>query len=229
MSPKNVVVIEGQTLTGMALKELVLSITPNAQVKCFSALPQDLPPNNHLLIVGLPSEAADLPHQMMDIQSLHAADKIVFLVDQVSAACSATALKMNSQVISRSASSMEIIDCLQISLGMKSMLVDVLGAGRNSFQSPIQMPNASKPLTVKQVQVMELMLQGNTIRQIAEGLGLSVDTVKSHIKDAFHRLNASSRSGALSNYIQAKKLATQIQPEVMEHFMGSLLAFENED
>ena len=210
-------------MTGLAIKELVHNILPKAQVKCFEDLVRVPSEFFHLFVFGLYGQEQEIHQQIPKVHEQVNAEKFIFLADQNSGSLMNVCRQHGSQLLARSASSMEIIDGLQVGLGVKSMLIEVLGAGRNAFQSPIQMPNASKPLTVKQVQVMELMLQGNTIRQISEALGLSVDTIKSHTKDAFHRLNASSRPSALGNYIQAKKLATHIQPDLMEHFMSNLM------
>lgn len=76
---------------------------------------------------------------------------------------------------------------------------------KNDFQSNIQSLGSDKPLTHQQVRIMELCIQGLTGKEIARQLGLSPETVRAHIRSAYIRLNASSRSEAIKNYVDAKR------------------------
>lgn len=83
----------------------------------------------------------------------------------------------------------------------------------NEFQSNIQFPEADKPLTKKQVEVMEHSLQGLSAKEIAREMNLSHDTVRAHMKQAYMRLMARNRAQAVSNYVEAKKLAGRMLPQ----------------
>lgn len=51
----------------------------------------------------------------------------------------------------------------------------------------------SKGLTVRETQIGDLLMQGRTNRQIAEGLGLSEKTVKHYLTILMHKLEAKNR------------------------------------
>ncbi|MGY2060460.1 response regulator transcription factor, partial [Nocardia gipuzkoensis] len=52
-------------------------------------------------------------------------------------------------------------------------------------------------LTATELTVLEQLPSGRTVQQIAEILGVSINTVKTHLRGIYAKLGASSRSGAL--------------------------------
>ena len=52
------------------------------------------------------------------------------------------------------------------------------------------------PLTARERDVLELLVRGQSNQEIADGLGLSVYTVKCHVATILHRLNAVGRCEA---------------------------------
>lgn len=79
----------------------------------------------------------------------------------------------------------------------------------NEYRSTIQVPG-NKPLTHKQVSIMDLVVEGKTTKEVAKELGLSPDTVSAHIKEVYVRLDARGRSEAVSIYIKAKQLSEKL-------------------
>ncbi len=63
--------------------------------------------------------------------------------------------------------------------------------------SPIVDPEASQNLTPRQHEVLELLVQGKSNREIAEAMGLSENTVKVHLAAIYRVLGVSSRAEAL--------------------------------
>lgn len=55
-------------------------------------------------------------------------------------------------------------------------------------------------LSVRQVEVMEQIIAGQTNKEIARSLGMSPGTVKVHIRNIFQRLGASTRTEAVALY-----------------------------
>ncbi len=51
-------------------------------------------------------------------------------------------------------------------------------------------------LTAREIEVMRLVAEGLTNKQIAERLGISPSTVDTHIQSIYNRLDISSRSAA---------------------------------
>jgi DNA-binding CsgD family transcriptional regulator len=61
----------------------------------------------------------------------------------------------------------------------------------------------SRSLTQRERQVMSLLAGGATNQVIAQELVLSVDTVKTHIKNIMGKLHATSRAGAVANHLRS--------------------------
>jgi DNA-binding NarL/FixJ family response regulator len=68
--------------------------------------------------------------------------------------------------------------------------------GQISFPHGLQGAGEGPPLTARQRQVLGCMAIGLTNAQIADRLGLSESTVKSHLSSAFTKLGVSSRAEA---------------------------------
>ncbi len=49
------------------------------------------------------------------------------------------------------------------------------------------------PLTKRQKEILQLVLDGKTTEEIAQGIGISVDGVKYHLKKTMKRLNKKNR------------------------------------
>lgn len=59
-------------------------------------------------------------------------------------------------------------------------------------------------LTVRERQVLELMVEGARNRQIADSLVISEETVKSHVRTISRKLRASSRADAVARYLRMR-------------------------
>lgn len=64
-------------------------------------------------------------------------------------------------------------------------------------------PRMTKHLTNKQVEVLELIGTGYSNREIGELMGISVETVKGHVKEILERMNARNRMEAAIIYRHA--------------------------
>jgi DNA-binding CsgD family transcriptional regulator len=60
-------------------------------------------------------------------------------------------------------------------------------------------------LTERERQVVNLLASGATNRLIAQELVLSVDTVKTHVKNVMKKLHATSRADAVAKYLQLRR------------------------
>ncbi len=70
----------------------------------------------------------------------------------------------------------------------------------NEFRSPrpIMIPNSQEVLTPREVEVLGLLSKGANNQEIAETLFISIRTVKAHVSNILAKLNAKSRSHAIS-------------------------------
>jgi DNA-binding NarL/FixJ family response regulator len=80
----------------------------------------------------------------------------------------------------------------------RTLVVTVVAAvvGQISFPGGLQRTAEGPPLTTRQKQVLGSMASGLTNAQIADQLGLSESTVKSHLSSAFTKLGVASRAEA---------------------------------
>lgn len=72
------------------------------------------------------------------------------------------------------------------------------------FRKRTKRTTESIRLTVREEQVLLRLSQGHSNKQIADKLGVSIDTVCSHLKRIFSKINVSSRTEAAMRYIAAK-------------------------
>jgi two-component system nitrate/nitrite response regulator NarL len=80
--------------------------------------------------------------------------------------------------------------------------------GANGF--PFDNPLSS--LTARQLDVLELMIAGQSNKEIARNLGLLESTIKAHLKTIFGRLNAANRTQAA---VAARELGWRRRPDPM--------------
>jgi DNA-binding NarL/FixJ family response regulator len=68
-----------------------------------------------------------------------------------------------------------------------------------SFISKPQLtiPENPIPLTTREIELMNLIAQGYSNMKVAEELGITVQTVKNHLKKIFTRLNVKTRAEAI--------------------------------
>lgn len=60
-------------------------------------------------------------------------------------------------------------------------------------------------LSKKQLRVMDLAARGFSTKEIARELGISTETVKTHLSECFRRLGVSNRSAAVMKFIDMKE------------------------
>ncbi len=98
---------------------------------------------------------------------------------------------------------------------LRNALLDVLGGGApmtsqiarrviESFRQKTPFRDESMNLTAREEQILLLLSQGYPNKTIADKLGLSIDTVCSHLKHVFSKLHVSSRTEAVVRYMASK-------------------------
>lgn len=98
---------------------------------------------------------------------------------------------------------------------LRNALLDVLGGGApmtsqiarrviESFRQKTRIKDEATRLSVREEQILVLLSQGYPNKLIADKLGLSIDTVCSHLKHVFNKLHVSSRTEAAIRYIASK-------------------------
>ncbi|MDW7692355.1 response regulator transcription factor [Flammeovirgaceae bacterium SG7u.111] len=64
--------------------------------------------------------------------------------------------------------------------------------------------NTNSPLTPRETEVLELLSKGKSYTVIADELFIHKETVKSHIKNIYHKLQVNSKAAAIEKAIQQK-------------------------
>ncbi|MBX5459336.1 MAG: response regulator transcription factor [Thermogemmatispora sp.] len=63
--------------------------------------------------------------------------------------------------------------------------------------SALNLPNLSRPLTEREIEVLDLIRKGRKNREIAQELNIAESTVHKHIQNIFEKLHARSRTEAI--------------------------------
>lgn len=68
----------------------------------------------------------------------------------------------------------------------------------SSFAAPRKQAKEFELLTEREREVLEQLAKGQRYKEIAEGLHLSIDTVRTHVRNLYEKLQVSSRTDALN-------------------------------
>lgn len=79
---------------------------------------------------------------------------------------------------------------------------------KNQFQSNISTETGTKPLTLRQVEVLELLATGLSAKEAAKSLNISPETVRGHVKDVFVRLGVRNIAQAIEVYTKARRFSS---------------------
>lgn len=84
----------------------------------------------------------------------------------------------------------------------------VLSEGKNNVtgqeaapQPKTVIPHEKHLLTLREAEVMGLLSRGMMSKQIADRLGINLQTVKNHLKKIYRKLNVGNRSEAIVKYL----------------------------
>lgn len=108
---------------------------------------------------------------------------------------------------------------------LRAALLDVVGGGApmtsqiarrviEAFRSKVRARDDSFRLSVREEQILMLISQGHPNKVIADKLGVSTDTVCTHLKHVFDKLHVRSRTEAVVRYM-ASKIAPQKPEELL--------------
>ncbi|MEO5585131.1 MAG: response regulator transcription factor [Flavobacteriales bacterium] len=68
------------------------------------------------------------------------------------------------------------------------------------FVPPKKQPKEIDLLSEREREVLEQLAKGYRYKEIADGLNLSIDTVRTHIRNLYHKLQVGSRTDALNKF-----------------------------
>ncbi len=61
-------------------------------------------------------------------------------------------------------------------------------------------PKPERALTVREQEVLDLLIVGKSYKDIAQHLGVSVDTVRSHVRKVYDKLHIHSRTEVILKF-----------------------------
>jgi DNA-binding NarL/FixJ family response regulator len=78
---------------------------------------------------------------------------------------------------------------------------------------PVRVPLRRSALTLREREVMKLLAEGNTVRQAAEVLGVSIKTVEAHKFNLMRKLDIHNKAQLVTTAIQKKILPMPVAPQ----------------
>lgn len=74
-----------------------------------------------------------------------------------------------------------------------------------SFQRPVAPANEIAALTTREMEILQLVTEGLTTKEIADRSGVSYTTICTHLGHIYEKLHVHSRTAAAAKYLQAEK------------------------
>lgn len=168
-----------------------------------NALSKEPPPDVILLDIGLPAMSgiegiqhikSISPNTAIIMQTVHDDNENVFKA--LTAGASGYILKTSSKE--------RIIESIdEVMNGGAPMNGQIARKVLDVFKN-ISLPAGEYQLTERETEVLHLLIDGNTKRQIAESLFLSYHTVDNHIRNIYSKLHVHSRSAAVAKAVKEK-------------------------
>ena len=91
-----------------------------------------------------------------------------------------------------------------LTAGVARTLLAVLRATNQSSRSTNQVPPAKLELTEREHEVLQCLVRGLSYKQCADQLGISLDTVRTHIRAVYKKLQVHSVAEAVARAIREK-------------------------
>lgn len=128
------------------------------------------------------------------IKKISPATKIIMLTVFDSPELVFEALTMGaSGYLTKNSNSAKVIDAIkEVSAGGGAMSTNVARIVMHSFQK-----NLDSPLTKRETEILEKIASGQTKGQIANDLFIDQETVRSHVKNIYIKLDVNSKSDAI--------------------------------
>ena len=97
--------------------------------------------------------------------------------------------------------------------GGATVFDDVAGAARPSAAGLRGTGSGIEPLTMRELDVLRLVAQGGSNREIADALGVSTKTVEAHLSSVYAKLGVRSRTEAVVKSARAGIISVEFFPE----------------
>lgn len=193
---QKVLLVDDHPLFSSAVADIVATLAPEAQVRTvdsFHAAQDTLSsgdiPDIVFLDLSLPDSPASLSLARA-VQTFNPAQVVILSAH-------------DDEARIRQARSQGAAGYISKALRPAEMTRAIAAALRDAPVEPFRPANSPAPaagLSSRQAEVMELLVAGQTNKEIARSLGMAPGTVKVHVRDIFQRLGASTRTEAVALY-----------------------------
>jgi DNA-binding CsgD family transcriptional regulator len=69
-----------------------------------------------------------------------------------------------------------------------------------TFHSPVRVADPTAELTPREREILELLVRGYRYREIGDRLFISLDTVRTHVRHIYEKMQVRSRAEAAARY-----------------------------
>jgi len=193
-TPIRILIVENQTLTRIGIKTILneqsdLKIVGEAQTGAEGfELFQELKPDVTILSLRLPDSCAiDV---LEDYYDENRRAKILILAEHAGDAEISRSLKKGaSGYVCKDVSESELIKAIRtVNAGGKYIPAEIAGILSENF--------GREELTPQERKILQMIVGGNSNKEIAFDLNVSENTVKTHVKNVFEKLGVSDRTSA---------------------------------
>lgn len=96
----------------------------------------------------------------------------------------------------------ELVDALrQLHAGGSPMSSGIARRVVEAFHRPPLVPEEETPLTPREEEILDLLVQGFRYREIGEQLFISLDTVRTHVRHVYEKMHVRSRAEATAKVL----------------------------
>lgn len=96
----------------------------------------------------------------------------------------------------------ELLDAIrQLVAGGSPMSSGIARRVVEAFHRPPLVPEHETPLTPREREILDLLVQGHRYREIAEQLFISLDTVRTHVRHVYEKMHVRSRAEAAAKVL----------------------------
>ena len=155
-----------------------------------------------LIIVGEGMNSATALSELGRLHRRNPSWRLVLLADVADADTVLASLSAGARgVISTAASESDLHSAISRILGGGISFPDTTACVERQQRQPVSAASASRPsLTPRQMEVLDVLAQGNSNKQIAQILAISGSTVSMHLNAAFQALGVHDRTSAAMAY-----------------------------
>lgn len=210
MTNQTLLVVEDHPLISLMIQDFCQDISPTTQVHVANSIAQAReltfdPPRAIIFDLSLSDSEGQATIDQIHAVFPHTPGMIY--TGLVNDACKGRAAELGYDILLKTHSHKVLIEHLRRILVRGGFKLQQVAEPGNPYQSNIAGADGGKPLTLRQVEILRLTAEGMSAKMVGQRLGLSPETVRGHFREIFRRLNVSSKTQAISVFLEAERRA----------------------